>query len=314
MRRPVVLVLSVRDYLHRPLIDLVRLRHGADTQIISMRAWRELDRWFLLRLLFFELPFRIGRIYTPSDLGGRLVRVIVDLAALLGIEVYVAPAHNHPYHRDQPIPLSRRYVDLHALQVVGGFARSSRIVINDPSMRAFFRELGYADRRLVDVPDWIARLFRRPLPTRYRFVFFTEVMQDIDPHTCDRNLQRIVHLLECGALPSLVVKFHPREPQEKIQEYRRAFAPWPQVSFIDLEAPSFDVINESDVIFASFSTALLEALWLGKQIVILDNPLYLNTMMRFYLDNPQRYHVYDVDDMALARFLEAPPTADRRLA
>jgi hypothetical protein len=312
MSREVVLVVSVQDYLHRPLIDLARHLYGEDVTIIPMRAWRRIDKIFLLKLLFWHLPFRITRIFTPSDLGGRLVRVILDLAGLLGIECCVVPAHNHPRHIDHPLPLHRRYVDLDRPRVIGGFSRRTRLIMNDDSMRRFFLSMGYDPRRLVRVNDWIGALYRRPEPVAHPLVFFTEVIQEIDRRLFEANLARVIRLVESGLVPRLHVKLHPREPSDMVERYRRELGRFASVEFIAEGVTSLDVINRSAVIMASFSTVLLEALWLGKRVVVLENPVFRETMLAWYLDDNN--HVLFTDDLDLGvigGWCDAGPRRDR---
>jgi len=282
-RRNAVLIVSVQDYLHRPLVDLARHLYGDDTVIIPMRAWRSIDKVFLFKLFFWYLPFTIKRIFTPSDLGGRLVRLILDYAALFGIESYVVPAHNHPFHLDVSLTLPQRYVDLSRPRVVGGFSKRTRLILNDRPMRDFFLAMRYEPHRLLVVDDWIGTLYRRDEAITYPVVFFTEVIQEIDRAQFERNLARVVRLLENGIVSRLFVKLHPREPAEFVARYRGELGRFPNTEFIDTRSRSFDVINRSAIIMASFSTVLLEALWLGKKVIVLDNAMFRNTMLNFYL-------------------------------
>lgn len=279
-----ILIVSVQDYLNRPLIALAKHLYGDDAPIVSMRAWRRIDKWFLVKLFLYYLPFRITKIFTPSDLGGRLVRLLLDLAVLRGVEVVVVPAHNHLWRRDPPLPLWRRYWDLHALQVPGSFAKRARIAINDEPMRRFFESLGTDPSRLVVVRDWLPTVYRRDEPLEYPIVFFTEVVQEIFPHLRATIVARIQQLLDEKIVTRLHVKLHPREPADAVASYRKAFAPYPGVSFIDPSIDSITVINRACVVMACFSTALLEGLWLGKRVIVLDNPRTRETMLRFYLD------------------------------
>lgn len=297
-----VLVVAVQDYLNRPLIALAKHLYGEETRVISMRAWRRIDKMFLLRLFFYELPFRIRRIFTPSDLGGRLVRILLDVARLLGVEVVVVPAHNHPWRREGPLPLWKRYVDLHALQVPGAFARDSKILINDLPMRQFFESLGYDRRRLVDVPDWVAAVYRRPAPVDFPLVFFTEVLEQIDADLCEAVVARLRGVLDGGLIEHLYVKLHPREPAGAAAWYRERLGT--RATILEV-ADSIDVINRSAVVAACFSTVLLESLWLGKRVLLLDNPYYSKTMLRFYLAEDDFFVLGDDSDPAcLGEFLQ----------
>lgn len=285
------LVISVQDYLNRPLIALVKHLYGEDVPIITVRANRHINKWFVFKLFFYLLPFRLERIFTPSDLGGRMVRVLVDLAYLFGVEVIVVPAHNHVWHCDPPLPLYLRYIDLHALKVPGAFARHAKIVMNDEKMRDFFLSLGYNPRRLVMVPNWIQLAFKRTEPMTYPVVFFSEVMQEIDEGLRDSVIRRIRRLLDECIIDHLYVKLHPREPVAVETLYRELFGQYASVTFLSSEVDSTTVINRAGVVMACISTGLLEAIWLGRRVIVFDNSRYTDTMLRFYLDG-EHFFVY----------------------
>lgn len=284
-RRPfLILVISVEHYLNEPLVALARREHGDGAEIVAVRANRHLDKRFVLRLFFWLLPFRLRAIYTPSDLGGRLVRLLVDLAALRGVPVYVVPAHNHVWHRDRRVVPWLRYIDLSVPRVVGGFARRSRIIVNDEPMRRFFESLGYNPGRLVMKPGWIESIYHQPRAAELPVVFFTEVLQELDTGLRDKVLAQVRALLDTGALDGLHVKLHPREPADVAARYHEVLGSHPAVTFIDPSRRSIDVINGTHVVMACLSTVLLEALWLKRNIIVLDNPFYRGSLLGCYLE------------------------------
>jgi len=298
-------VLSVRDYLHRPLVDLARHLYGPDTEIIALRAWWRMDPRVLLALFVWYLPFRVTRIFTASDLGGRLMRIILDYAGLFGVDRYVVPAHNQVFALDERLPLHRRY-DLARPRAVGGFSRRARIIVNDEAMREFFLSMGFDPRRLLLLSDWIGALYRRPGPPTYSLVFFSEVVQEVDRRQFEVNLERVRRLVRGGLVERLHVKLHPREPADAVAVYRDALGGHAGVEFIDPATPSLEVVNRSAVVMACFSSVLLEALWLGKRIVVLDNDRVGQTMLAHYLRS-RDHLVYadDLDDAALRRYCSA---------
>lgn len=300
-----VLVVAVEEYLCSPLIRLSGLLYPGCRDILGIKATRKLSPIFILKLFLWYLPFKARAVITPSDLGGRLVRLMLDWARLLGKEVLIVPVHNHPSHRDRPLPIVKRYLDLTTLRVVGGFARHSKIIVNDAPMREFFLGLGYAPERLVLMEGWITRLFREEQAARYPVVFFTEVLQEVCPEVFGKNAERVVSMLERGALRDLYIKFHPRESEEAIGFYRKTFGRFANAHFIEGPEDSMAIINRAGAVMASFSSVLLEGLWLGKKVIILDNPVFRQTLLNSYLQAGENHFVMgDNPDLeGLRRFL-----------
>ena len=280
------LIFAIQKYLTSTLYELSQLMNEEE-QSLSFEINKNMDMKLLLKIVFYYLPFKAKRIIVPTDTGGRIIRFLLDLARIFNVDIFIAPVHNHEFlKREDRRFFLKSYLDLNYKPPIGSYAQKAKIIINDDSMLNFFLEMGYEKERLLTFNGWINKALNRKATnttTRYPFVFFTEAFEDMNLNIL--NTKRIENLLNIDIVEKIYIKFHPREPSN-IREYFKDYFKYNQkISFLSDSIESCGIIKNTDIIIAAYSTVLLEALWLDKKIVVLDNDFYKKTLLSYYINN-----------------------------
>ncbi len=279
------LIFAIQKYLTSILYELSHLLNEKETSL-PFEINKNIEKKLLFKIAFYYLPFKAKRIIVPTDTGGRIIRFLLDLARIFNVDIFIAPVHNHEIlKREKRRYFLRSYLNMNYNPPIGSYAQKAKIIINDDAMLKFFLEMGYERERLLILKGWINKAINRKAikaTKRYPFVFFTEALEEMSLNIL--NTKIIEKLLNIDIIERLYIKFHPRESLTVREYFKKYFEFNQKIRFLHNSLESFEIIKNTDIAIAAFSTVLLEALWLNKKIIILDNDFYKKTLLSYYID------------------------------
>lgn len=294
------IVLAIKRYLVPHLLGLAE-RLSPEDKRLALEVNLGMSKYMLARLIAYYIPFRANRLIVPTDVGGRLIRMLIDWASLFNVDVIIAPAHNHRFKPcDERRYTLRGYLDRDYTPSIGSYARRAKIVVNDKNMLSFFKKMGYSGERLVLIDGWINMAMGTGDSggrVVYPLVVFTEALGNKELEEF-KFIDRVAKIASTATVDPVFIKFHPREERQVKERLKKAFSDVASVEFIEEDVESTEVISASAIVVAAYSTVLLEALWLGKKIMIIDNPVYRHTLLSEYLCKDNYIVVNDATSVA----------------
>lgn len=276
---------------NRPSGTLLRLldKRPAYKKIISLLLNR-------IKIHFFLRKHKPKLIVLGSDIGGIYIRMIQDSADLLGIKVLIINTHptlpelmpiNKTISKKRKYWLKKfgLYKPLHfSKRTIGAYLSDSIIAVSGSSIKDDLTKAGIHPQRIVvtgnplhdDLFDMLNERnkqqtkFELTSSNRMILVYFTGMFQEKYSKEYLRLLNKTLIESVDQQRIKLVVKFHPREPNDIIETYKSDLE-LAHAHYVEDEYDAVELILAGDVILADIGSSLIpQAILAGKPCLILN--------------------------------------------